>query len=461
MALVQNKAATGTSTSPQATLDSTPTNGNLLIATIGCGATVANLDANTGWTMAVEVEHPTISMSTAIAYKVAGAGESATQVPFQQVNSVNWSVEIEEWSGMAASPLDKTNSNPQSGTGTSVQPGSTGTLTQASEVVVTVSATNGSNGAGEAIDSGFTVLDAATFTQAISGYLAVSATTALNPTHSWNTSRPRIAAIATFKVSTGGSTFTGTAAQTLPAFTQAAAGTFTKPTYSGVAAQTLASLTQAAAGTFTKPTFTAASAQTLPVVTQSAAGTTTVPTFTGTAAQTLPALTQTAAGTVTSSTFTGSAAQTLPAVTQSADGTFTPPTFTGTTAQTLPAVTQSATGTTTDTYTGVIAQTLPALGQSATGAFTQPVFTGTAVQTLPLVVQTAAGTVTVPTYTGSIASTLQALTQAAEAVSHGSVVKAVATVTDTPAAVTATAASGGALATVTAGTVATITTEDA
>lgn len=177
---------------------------------------------------------------------------------------------------------------------------------------------------------------------------------------------------------TGGSagTFSGTIAQTLPAVTQAAAGTHTAPSFTGTAGQTLPSLTQAAAGAVTPPEGTGVIAQTLPSLTQAASGTHTVPTFVGAAAQSLPALTQSVTGSTQPPTFTADAAQVLPAMTQTVVGAVSLPARTGTAAQELPALTQTATGGyAPPTFSAVIAQTLPMLTQSLTNR--KPVVTTT------------------------------------------------------------------------------------
>lgn len=171
---------------------------------------------------------------------------------------------------------------------------------------------------------------------------------------------------------------TGTAANTLPALTQDAAGELA---VTGDAAQTLPALTQDAAGA---ATVTADAAQTLPALTQDAAGEAAVA---GAAAQTLPALVQDAAGDLT---VAAAAAQTLPALSQDAAGTVVGAGVTGAVVQTLPALDQSAAGAL--SVAGDAAQQLPALEQDAAGT----VITGVAgeiAQTLPALTQSAAGTV--------------------------------------------------------------------
>lgn len=82
---------------------------------------------------------------------------------------------------------------------TSVQTGSTGTLAQDDEFVITAAGLGGTSGGGQNIDSGFTMRDVANHDRMIIGDKIVSSTDAINATHSWTTSRRNNALIATFK----------------------------------------------------------------------------------------------------------------------------------------------------------------------------------------------------------------------------------------------------------------------
>lgn len=189
---------------------------------------------------------------------------------------------------------------------------------------------------------------------------------------------------------TAAATYTGSAAQTLPALTQSAAGTAAPPTATGSAAQTLPGVSQSASGTHTVPTYTGSAGQSLPPLGQSSAGTHQPPSFTGSAVQTLPSLGQAATGTVGPPAATGSASQTLPALSQQASGEVFAPVYSGEMVQILPALGQQSTGTFTaggSSFTGTIAQSLAALSQLATGQFTEPVYVGSANQELPALEQ--------------------------------------------------------------------------
>lgn len=199
---------------------------------------------------------------------------------------------------------------------------------------------------------------------------------------------------------TATSVVTGTAASTLGAFTQAAAGTRTVPVFTGTSAQTLPSFTQSAAGTHVAPVFTGSAASTLAAFTQAAAGAVTAPVFTATAAQTLPAFTQAADGTFTSGAITGTAASTLAPLTQAATGTHTAPVVTGAAGSALSVFTQAAVGThTPPTSTGLAASVLASFGQTATGTRTVPIFSGTAATLLASFTQHAVGNLNVLTPT--------------------------------------------------------------
>lgn len=204
---------------------------------------------------------------------------------------------------------------------------------------------------------------------------------------------------------------TGTAAQTLSGFTQAATGSRTVPAFTGTAAQTLGAFSQSASGTHTVPSFTASSAQTLQGFTQAAAGTRTVPSFTGTAAQTLGQFTQDADGTRTIPAFTGAAASTLTGFGQDATGTIVNPGVSGSAAQTLPGFSQAATGR--EGKKGTASQTLGGFTQAAAGVVLTPSYTGTVGSVLALFDQAATGTRTLPTIEGDIASTLTGFDTAA------------------------------------------------
>jgi hypothetical protein len=127
---VQTMTATGSSQSPSATFTSDPTSGNLLIAIVGCGT--HTISQPSGWSTAI---NQTGTVSQAIFYKTS-AGSSDKIVTFTNAlsESAGWGFQIFEYSNIAGSPLDVTASN--TGSGTSITTGTTGTTAQAKELII-------------------------------------------------------------------------------------------------------------------------------------------------------------------------------------------------------------------------------------------------------------------------------------------------------------------------------------
>ena len=176
--------------------------------------------------------------------------------------------------------LDKVNSN--EGTGTTATPGSTGTLTVATELAVKVVAI-GVGASTMSLSAGWTQIDEdETISTSIpwqSARLAVSATTALNPSTTVQASRSWVNAIATF-MAAGPDTFTpSTASLTLTTF----APTVTVDAGNQTVTPATASLTLTAFA----PTVTASDHQTVTPATASLTLTTFEPTVTVSADQTV------------------------------------------------------------------------------------------------------------------------------------------------------------------------------
>lgn len=103
------------------------------------------------------------------------------------------------WGASPAACIDKavgTNNN----AATSSQPGTTGTLSTAAELAISASATSNVNGGEISWDSGFASpgYAEATFDQMMASKKVTAATTALNPTATWTTSRTFAHLIGTF-----------------------------------------------------------------------------------------------------------------------------------------------------------------------------------------------------------------------------------------------------------------------
>lgn len=205
--LVQDQQGTQVQneTTCTATYDSTPTQGNLLVAVFFTRST-GGFTAPSGWTLDVESVNTTEDDRIQIYSKTAGASES-TAVTFTGLassSSGGSSLSIQEWSGMAASSqLDKTASTGRT-SGTSISSGTTATLAQADEVAIAGVGLRSSSIAVSANNS-FTVLNSPSTTanaanQVTDAYRILSATTGITTTFSWSGTIVAVAAIATYKV---------------------------------------------------------------------------------------------------------------------------------------------------------------------------------------------------------------------------------------------------------------------
>lgn len=188
MAQVQTPAtASNTSTSPQATFSSAPTEGNTLFATLRAFENETDVSAASGWEIVVKMEFSTGAFTVAIAIKEAGASESSTQTPFSLSTSAFWNCSVHEddilldWGGTY---IVDTSEADDSGV-TSLAPGS---LTGGADgdLCVGALAANASLGGGLAITEGWTV-------GAVGGadgyaYFAKGDGASENPSFSWNNS---------------------------------------------------------------------------------------------------------------------------------------------------------------------------------------------------------------------------------------------------------------------------------
>lgn len=254
--VLQNQS-TGTSATLQIP---TLTTGDLVVVWFEVQSSSATVTPHTGFTQ--RGPYLTLAGTTQGGFYAWAADTSASNydVTFSH-NGASIVINMEVWvwhSSIAAftsSAIDKSNS--ASGSGTSIQTGTTGTLSQTVEVALAAAITATNNGGTEAIDSGFTIRSAATHNRCVLGDLVTAATTALNPTLSWATSLTDAAVIVTFpepatatNAAAGNATSTGTAnaATTTiaaPAASSTATGTAAAPTTSIAAAAGAA----AAAGT--------------------------------------------------------------------------------------------------------------------------------------------------------------------------------------------------------------------
>lgn len=187
-------------TSIGVTLGATPTQGNHLIAAYResqIPGTLTLPDAGWQWVTPNPYTGSTTRTGGFAVRLVTEAALSST-ITFTSDTSDTKSLYIDEVSGLDQEDLfGAHNENPTAPTATSKQPNTTGTLTQEDCYVISLVSLSGSTGGSEAVDSGFTLtVPVATFLVARK---ITAATTALNPTFSWLTSRTSFAQIAVFK----------------------------------------------------------------------------------------------------------------------------------------------------------------------------------------------------------------------------------------------------------------------
>lgn len=202
IALVQNVPATGVGTAnPSATI-AAATAGNLIVAVLSVSLSSAGITDPAGYTRRKAQNNGASTSCTCHIGKIAAGGETA--VTFT-VAASNWDLEVMEWSGVdVASEFDAAVGAPDAGSNISSL--ATGSLTPAlsGELLIVGMSPNGTNGGSEAIDSGFTVLDAATFSRGMCGYKIKTDALAENPTLSWATARRIGVAMTAWKPTVGG-----------------------------------------------------------------------------------------------------------------------------------------------------------------------------------------------------------------------------------------------------------------
>ena len=202
MVLVQEKIpATVSALSISATLDATPTPGNLLVATFGNLSGVPVMSPPAGWATAVNTSNPGRS---AIFFKVATASESMPYV-FTIDGATNRALRlrVREYSGNVqdqATVLDQAGSVANFVTlSSSGVVAVAGNGSQADELAVAFCVLGGTTGGSEAVTNGFNVLGTA-LDSTIGANKNIAAIETASTTFSWLTARSGNAVIATFKV---------------------------------------------------------------------------------------------------------------------------------------------------------------------------------------------------------------------------------------------------------------------
>jgi hypothetical protein len=232
--LVQSKSGTGTSaTSLTITLNSATTAGNCLIVGAGTGQSTTNpqisgitLGGSAGNFAAANTAYNDADTNSAIwADPGCAGGQTSVVISFTHGSgstplTLAW---VMEWSGLlTSSVVDKAPAG-VNGSGTSWSSGSTGTLSQASELAVGVVCGQGS---GSLTTPGSPWTELAVLSNGNAdlavGYQVVSATTALTYNGTISVSETYGTCIATLEAATG-TTLTGAAGLPVAAVTQAAA----------------------------------------------------------------------------------------------------------------------------------------------------------------------------------------------------------------------------------------------
>jgi hypothetical protein len=200
--LVQHKSSycgTGgqAETTITVTLDSTPTEGNLLVMTSYCGN--GDLTAPSGWSVAHWLIQPVNDDGGGTFYKIAGASESTTITSPEAASANEHVFTVAEYEGpWDASPLDQETHNSYT-IGNTPRTLTTGTLSQADNLIIGCAVgrlnaneppTYGGNtdGDGANFSGGFSNVDgvwASSFKFEHQDYKTVSATTAVSS--EWDT----------------------------------------------------------------------------------------------------------------------------------------------------------------------------------------------------------------------------------------------------------------------------------
>lgn len=228
MALVRSTAGETGNGAPAASLDAafaaTPTAGHLLWCAVtarpdptgGGVPTIAVASGGNPWT-AVNAGGASDNHRTQIFYRVAGASEATTVTATPTLaGKTNFSISMEifEHDDFTADgwTLDKQNSGSNTGSTSTIATGSTGTLSAASELVVSVGTVRTAAGTltnDSSLTNGTNSTAHSRFVHR-PGYLVVSATTALNVT--WSNSGGAASAgavIATFMAASAAPAFVG------------------------------------------------------------------------------------------------------------------------------------------------------------------------------------------------------------------------------------------------------------
>ncbi|MBY0499989.1 MAG: hypothetical protein K2P74_10345 [Nitrosomonas sp.] len=199
----RNTVGAGQLTTVTFNYPNTPTPGNLLVAGFAWRGDVTITGVPSGWNLAASTGNGT-NIDGAIYYKIAGSSEPTT-AQWTLSGSQKASGVASEWSGIHATPLDK--SNGLNGVaGTVLNTGATGTLSQANELVINLFSSrdtvnfsafgNSQIVSGTAQSTGGTTASRNT---SVLASLVVSATTSVDYGAQIDSAQTWVAAVATFK----------------------------------------------------------------------------------------------------------------------------------------------------------------------------------------------------------------------------------------------------------------------
>lgn len=207
IAVVQQVTVATASASTRTATIAAATAGNKIIAigqtfsaTVGFSPTTPA----SGWTTDYNPIQAGSGWQVKYASFTAAGGETTITWTTDDAGSRNVSLIVYEVSGLATSSyFDKSNFT-TAATGTSRTTGSTGTLSQADELVLAAMQLN-NNYTSPSWDSSLNI--STTATRFFAGHLIVSATTAINATASWTNSVSASGSIATYKAATAATVY--------------------------------------------------------------------------------------------------------------------------------------------------------------------------------------------------------------------------------------------------------------
>lgn len=200
--LDQSASNTSLLASVTATFGATPKAGNLLVAAVTASVATGSISI-TGWSSGNSIAVG-VAGGLVIFYKVAGAAESTT-VTANGTLAVFMDIHIFEYAGIDnASPIDKTATTADGGSGvTSRASGTTATTSQANELLFVAVGMDAANGNNASWSNSFNA--EITTTHLITSDLSVSATGTYSSTGTWTNSARAAGAIITFLGETGDS----------------------------------------------------------------------------------------------------------------------------------------------------------------------------------------------------------------------------------------------------------------